>query len=371
MSGVSRRITRWWWSRAPGQSGKTTLARSEFAHLPYFNLEPPDTRLRIEADPRGFLESFPPGVILDAFQRIPDLASYIQVLANADPRRGRFILTGSRQLEVMNNVGQSLTGGVGQLRLLPLSMQELQGAGAAFQAKNPIERANFWMFSGFYPRIHDQLLPPSQFEKFVKRCAGRVGQVFLNLQNISQDLGISHATASRWLTILQATYIVHLVQPYHRQTSKRLIKSPKLYFYDKGLATWLNGIEAPTQLVTHPLRGYLFKNMVVMEALKYRFNRGLRDNLCIYRDSDGAEVDLVLEFAHGIYPIEIKAGVTVSPDYFKEFKHLAKIVAPPPGRPPNGGGLVYGGNDVWEQAGTQIVGFEHLAALMQACGADA
>ncbi len=375
----------------PRQSGKTTLARNTFAHLPYFNLEAPDTRARIEADPRGFLESFPQGVVLDEFQRTPELVSYIQVLSDANERNGRFILTGSQQLEVMSKVSQSLAGRSGLLRLLPLSMEELQAADALPEAQSGLAQANRWMFSGFYPRIYDQRLPPAQvlgdyfatyvqrdvrslanvadiaqFEKFVRLCAGRIGQV-LNLQNLAQDLGVSHATAGRWLTILQATYVVHLVQPYHWRTSKRLVKSPKLYFYDVGLATWLNGIENEQQLVTHPLRGHLFENLVIIEALKYRYNRGLRDNLYFYRDSDGAEVDLLLEYAQGIYPIEIKSGSTVNPDYFKGLKHLARLV----GQPPNGGGLVYGGADAWSQAGTQVVGLNQLGALLEACGAGA
>ena len=374
----------------PRQSGKTTLARSEFAHLPYFNLEAPDTRLRIEDDPRGFLESFPQGLILDEFQRLPDLASYIQVLADADPRKGRFILTGSQQLEVMGKVSQSLAGRVGLLKLLPLSLEELETAGIAPKRKMAgLEQANALIYSGFYPRIHDQRLPASQalsdnfatyvqrdvrslaqiadlsqFEKFVRLCAGRVGQI-LNLQNLAQDLGVSHATAGRWLTVLQASYIVHLVQPYAWRTTKRLVRSPKLYFYDVGLACWLSGIENAAQLQTHPLRGPLFENMVMMEALKFRLHRGLRDNLYYYRDSDGAEVDLVLEFANGIYPIEIKSGATVNPDYFKGLKHLARLV----GAAPNGGGLVYGGLDAWQQAGTQVVGLRQVPALLHACGA--
>lgn len=394
----------------PRQSGKTTLARSQFPALPYFNLEAPDVRMRIEADPRGFLESYPDGLILDEFQRLPQLASYIQVLADSSTRCGRFILTGSQQLEVMSKVSQSLAGRAGLLKLLPLSIEELQARNANIPvldtspaadgmppahgmpaAEGTLERQ---MYTGFYPRIYDRQLPPSQvlsdyfatyvqrdvrslanvadiaqFEKFVGLCAGRVGQL-LNVQNIAQDLGITHVTASRWLTILQATYIVHLVQPYHWRSTKRLIKSPKLYFYDVGLACWLNGIQSAAQLRTHPLRGLLFENMIMMEALKYRWHRGLRDNLYFYRDSDGAEVDLILEFAHGIYPIEIKAGETLSTDSFKGLKHLAKLVAAAPAKPPNGGGLVYGGSQHWQQAGAQVVGFKHVAALLKACGAD-
>jgi uncharacterized protein len=192
----------------------------------------------------------------------------------------------------------------------------------------------------------------------------------LNLQNLSQDLGITHLTAQRWLSVLQASYIVHLVQPFHWRTTKRLVKSPKLYFYDVGLATWLNGIQSKEQITTHPLRGAIFENMVIMEALKFRLNRGLHNNLFFYRDSDGAEVDLVLEFSNGIYPIEIKSGLTVSSDYFKGLRHMSKLFANPPAELPNGGALIYGGSEDWQQLGTQIIGYRRTADLLRACAAD-
>ena len=367
----------------PRQSGKTTLARTVFPQMPYVNLEAPDTLRLAQADPRSFLAQFPDGMILDEFQRAPELVSYIQVLADEDPRPGRFILTGSQQFEVMSKVSQSLAGRVGLLRLLPFSFEELRASGVN------TDNAARWMFSGFYPRIHDRKLPPAQalsdyfatyvqrdlrellnvpdlamFESFVRLCAGRTGQL-LNLQNLAQDLGISHTTARRWLTVLQASYIVHLVQPYHWRTTKRLMKSPKLYFYDTGLAAWLIGIQSAQQLLTHPLRGGLFENMVMMDALKFRWHRGLRDNLFFYRDSEGAEIDLLLEFGHGVYPIEIKAGATINPDYFKGLRHFSKLVS----AAPNGGGLVYGGSERWLHNGTQIVPFDDVDALLTACGA--
>lgn len=369
----------------PRQSGKTTLARTVFPQMPYVNLEAPDTRRLAQADPRSFLAQFPDGVILDEFQRVPDLVSYIQVLADDDPRPGRFILTGSQQFEVMSSVSQSLAGRIGLIRLLPFSFEELRAGGV------PAGSATQSMFSGFYPRIHDRHLPPAQalsdyfatyvqrdvrallniadlaqFETFVRLCAGRTGQL-LNLSNLAQDLGITHVTARKWLTVLQASYIVHLVQPYHWRTSKRLIKSSKLYFYDTGLAAWLIGIQSAQQLATHPLRGGLFENMVMMDVLKFRWHRGLRDNLFFYRDSEGAEIDLLLEFGHGVFPIEIKAGATINPDYFKGLRHFAKLVS----AAPNGGGLVYGGSERWLHSGTQLVPFDDADALLVACGADA
>jgi uncharacterized protein len=371
----------------PRQSGKTTLVKSQFPELPYFNLEAPNTRSRIESDPVSFLEAHADGVIIDEFQRSPEIASYIQVAADKSPKNGRFILTGSQQFEVMSKVSQSLAGRVGLLKLLPLALEELGNEGS----KNSLDGT---LHKGFYPRLFDQKIPPqqaysdyfatyvqrdvralvnisdlSQFEKFVRLCAGRIGQV-LNLQNLSQDMGINHATAQRWLTVLQASYIVHLTQPFHWRTTKRLIKSPKLFFYDVGLAAWLNGMQSPEQITTHPLRGALFENMVMMEVLKFRLNRGLHDNLFFYRDSDGTEVDLVLEFSNGIYPIEIKSGATVSTDYFKGLRHLKKLFREPMQEPPNGGGLIYGGTDAWQQFGTQIVGYGRTADLLKACAAD-
>ena len=368
----------------PRQSGKTTLARSAFPEMPYVNLEAPDVRRLAQADPRGFLARFPSGVLLDEFQRAPELVSYIQVLADEDPRAGRFVLTGSQQFEVMSKVSQSLAGRAGLIRLLPFSFEELRLGGF------PAGDASQWMFSGFYPRIHDRNLPPAQalgdyfatyvqrdvrellniadlalFETFVRLCAGRTGQL-LNLSNLAQDLGISHVTARKWLTVLEASYVVHLVQPYHWRTTKRLMKSPKLYFYDTGLAAWLIGIQSPQQLATHPLRGGLFENMVMMDALKFRWHRGLRDNMYFYRDSEGAEIDLLLEFGHGVFPIEIKAGATINSDYFKGLRHFSKVVS----APPNGGGLVYAGDQRWLHKGTQIVPFDDVDALLTACGAD-
>jgi uncharacterized protein len=278
----------------PRQSGKTTLVRSEFPNLPYFNLEAPNIRARIEADPISFLDSHPEGVIIDEFQRFPEIASYIQVAADASQNNGRFILTGSQQFEIMSKVSQSLAGRVGLLKLLPFSLEEL---GHEHQ-KNSLDDV---LHTGFYPRLFDHRIPPQQaysdyFATYVQR-------------DVRALVNITHTTAQRWLSVLQASYIIHLTQPFHWRTSKRLIKSPKLFFYDVGLAAWLNGMQSIEQISTHPLRGALFENMVMMEALKFRLNRGLYDNLYFYRDSDGAEVDLILEFAHGIYPIEIKSGL--------------------------------------------------------------
>ena len=259
----------------PRQSGKTTLCRKAFPKLKYANLEAPDVRRFATEDPRGFLAAYSGGAILDEIQRVPELPSYIQEIIDAEKEPGRFILTGSQQFEVMNTISQSLAGRTALLKLLPFSLSELKQT----QFPGNIDRL---LLTGFYPRIHDQGLNPTQalgdyletyverdlrqlaavkdlslFERFLKLCAGRVGQL-LNLQSLGNDAGVSHSTARAWLTLLEASYIVLLLQPWHANLSKRLIKSPKLYFHDVGLAAFLLGLENETQVGRDPLQGQPF-----------------------------------------------------------------------------------------------------------------
>ncbi len=342
----------------PRQSGKTTLCRKVSPDMAYVNLESPDTRQFAISDPREFLSRFPEGAIIDEIQRVPDLVSYIQPMVDERQAPGQFILTGSQQLEVSNTINQSLAGRTALIRLLPLSVEELVHHGVVMTNDQ-------FLLRGFYPRIYDQGLNPTQalgdyletyverdirqlaairdlslFEKFIRLCAGRVGQI-LNLHGLANDVGVSHTTARSWITILEAGYIVFLLQPWFRNVSKRLIKSPKLYFYDVGLASYLLGLENEQQVGRDPLRGNLFENMVVIEVLKYRFHRGQRSNLNFYRDSGGNEVDLVLGMGNDVYPLEIKAGTTISPDYFKGLKAFARLF--PEKR--STAGLIYGGDD--------------------------
>lgn len=344
----------------PRQSGKTTLCRKVFPEYGYVNLEAPDIRSFAIDDPRGFLASHPDGVILDEIQRAPQLLSYIQAIIDNKSQAGQFILTGSQQFEVMNTISQSLAGRTALLKLLPFSLTELRTVYEPGSIDNLI-------LSGCYPRIHDQQLNPtqamgdyfetyverdlrqlsavkdlSQFERFVRLCAGRTGQL-LNLQSLGNDAGISHACARSWLTLLEASYIVFLLQPWYANVSKRLIKSPKLYFYDVGLASYLLGLENETQVSRDPLRGNVFENMVVIEALKFRYNRGKRNNLFFYRDSNGNEVDLLAQQGRDLSAIEIKAGATINPDYFKGLRQFRKTV----GEEWNvAAGVVYGGEDI-------------------------
>jgi len=350
----------------PRQSGKTTLCRKVFADKKYVSLENPDTRQFAREDPRGFLAGLPGGAVLDEIQHAPDLLSYIQTIVDADTHHGQFILTGSQQFEVPNAINQSLAGRTAILKLLPLSMEELQAVRAEFTT-------DLLLLTGFYPRIWKDGLEPSQalagyletyverdirqlisikdlslFQRFVTLCAGRVGQL-LNFNSLAADTGVSHQTARNWLTLLEASYIVFRLPPYFANISKRLIKSSKLYFYDVGLAAHLLGLENTRHVSRDPLRGNLFENMVVMEALKYRLHRGMRSNLHFYRDSNGNEVDLLLSLGPDLYPVEIKAGMTINRDFFRGLDYFAGIFPLPLGR-----GLVYGGDQTQQRTGTTV-----------------
>ena len=341
----------------PRQSGKTTLCRMAFPQLKYVNLEAPDQREFAESDPRGFLARLGTGAILDEIQRVPELPSYLQVLADEEGRNSLFVLTGSEQLRISESISQSLAGRTALLRLLPFSLAEREETGAG----NGIDEI---LYSGFYPRIHDQKLEPRQalgdyfethverdvrrigeirnlpgFRRFVRLCAGRVGQL-VNLASLGADTGVSHTTARHWLALLEASYIVFRLAPFHANIRKRLVKSPKLYFYDVGLASYLIGIERAGQIATHPLRGALFENAVVVETLKHRFNRGRRSNLFFFRDKSGLECDLFYETGDGIGAIEVKAGATIGSDYFRALKRVAQLLPRISSK-----AVVYGGAD--------------------------
>ena len=346
----------------PRQSGKTTLCREAFPDLDYVSLESPDRREFAIRDPRGFLGGFKGGAILDEIQRAPELVSYIQEMVDASRRNSVFVLTGSQQFRATEAISQSLAGRTGILRLLPFSIDE------AAQLEPQMDTDSM-LYRGFYPRIYDQDLDPTQalgdyfetyverdvrqiseirnlsgFRTFVRLCAGRVGQL-LNLQALGNDAGVSHTTTRQWLSVLEASYLVFLLPPLHANISKRLIKSPKLYFFDVGLASYLLGIENKNQLFTHPLKGALFENLVVIEALKHRYNRGLRSNLHFYRDSGGNEVDLVCAFADRLAGVEIKAGATVQSSFFAGLRRLSETLP----RPLSARILVHGG----DQEGTR------------------
>jgi len=365
----------------PRQSGKTTLCRHAF-DLPYVNLEAPDQRQFARQDPRDFLSGFPDGVIIGEIQRVPELTSYLQVLVDESGRTGQYVLTGSSDFNIRAATSQSLAGRTALFTLLPLSLAELSASGGEDLALDRM------LLHGGYPRVHDrELIPTSfyrdyvstymerdlrqlgmirnldQFQVFMQLCASNVGQL-LNLNRLGSDCGISQATAREWLNLLEASYVVFRLRPFHANIRKRLVKSPKIYFHDVGIAAFLLGISASEHLRTHPLRGALFENLAVTEVIKTVFNHDRRPEVCFYRDSNGNEVDLMLRAGStGWLPIEIKAGKTVNQDYFKGFRHLDGVLAMPEGKL-----LVYGGNmphtrrDVKIATAFQVAG--HVARIL-------
>lgn len=361
----------------PRQSGKTTVCRETFPDLAYVNLEAPDQREFAEADPRGFLARLSEGAILDEIQRVPDLLSYLQVLADEKGRNGLFILTSSEHFQLSEAIGQSLAGRTAVLRLLPFTLGERERTGAT-GALDDI------LYAGFYPRIYDQGIEPRQalgdyfetyverdvrrlgeirnvsnFQRFVRLCAGRVGQL-INLQSLGADAGVSHTTVRNWLDLLDRSYILFRLPPFHANVRKRLVKTPKLYFYDVGLAAHLIGIERPDQVATHPLRGPLFENMVAVEILKQRFNLGRAANLSFFRDSRGLECDILFETASGTGAIEIKSGATVTTDFFTALNAVAKVV---PDITMNA--VVYGGAIRQSRSAGEVVPFDDLHGFLE------
>ncbi|ARS39431.1 AAA family ATPase [Sphingobacteriaceae bacterium GW460-11-11-14-LB5] len=341
----------------PRQSGKTTLTRNVFPDKPYVSLENPDTRLYAEDDPRGFLSQFPDGAILDEAQRTPKLFSYIQQILDESTSKGKFIITGSNNFLLQESIVQTLAGRVAYIKLLPLSISELKSANM-FN-----ENVNGFILKGGYPPIYDQNIPPNKwhqnyintylekdvrqiknitnlslFERFLRLCAGRIGQL-LNMNSLGIEVGVDSKTIASWIGVLESSFVIHLLKPHHQNFNKRIVKMPKLYFYDTGLATALLGIQNELQLDTHPSKGSLFENMVIIEMLKSRFNLGLPDNLYFWRDNVGNEIDVLIDEAGTLYPIEIKAGKTINTDYFKGINFWNKLTSG------TGGTIIYAGSE--------------------------
>jgi predicted AAA+ superfamily ATPase len=327
----------------PRQSGKTTLVKAVFPDWRYVSLEEPDVREFALTDPRGFIAAYSENTIIDEAQRTPDLFSYIQTHVDEIRREGVYVLTGSFNFGLMEGISQSLAGRVAILELLPFSFSELDRA-----ERLPVSIEEL-MYTGCYPRIYDRNLDPhewyanyvttylerdvrqvknvtnlSVFQRFLKMCAARSGQI-LNLSALGDDCGITHNTAKSWLSVLEAGYIVYLLKPHHKNFNKRLIKSPKLYFYDTGLLSYLLGVPSSQVLTTHASRGHVFETWVVSEILKGRIHRGLRENIYFWRDSAGHEIDCIVDQGDRLIPFEIKSGKTVSPDFFKGLRVWSKI----------------------------------------------
>ena len=362
----------------PRQSGKTTLARNAF-DLPYVNLEAPDERDFVLSDPRGFLASHPDGAVIDEIQRAPDLASYLQVRVDETNRPGQFLLTGSHNFAVREQLSQSLAGRTALLTLLPFSRSEL------IDADVPCGGYFDHILAGGYPRIRDAGLDPTnfhrdyvgtylerdlrqlsavrniaQFQTFMRLCAANIGQV-LNLNRLAGDCGISQTTATEWLNLMEAGYVLYRLQPYFTNTRKRLVKRPKLYFHDTGVACFLLGLTAAKHIESHPLRGALFENHVINEVLKHDLNRNRAAQLHFFRDGNGNEVDLLYSRGPKLAPIEVKSGQTIGSDWFKGIDHFARHF------PVVGGAVIYAGEASQHRSdGRAVLPADELPAYLEA-----
>jgi predicted AAA+ superfamily ATPase len=355
----------------PRQSGKTTLARQAFPDKPYFSLEDLEIRQRFMADPRQFFALLPDGAVLDEVQRCPEIFSYLQGVVDERARMGGFVITGSQQFGLLGNITQSLAGRVGLVHLLPLSVRELRGAGLAstsleqtvwmggypalFDQRRQLDKPTQWLSAyatTYLERDVRQLLEVSKlslFQRFLVMCAARTGQL-LNLSALATDCGISHTTARSWLTVLEASYVVYLLQPHHENFGKRLVKMPKLYFLDTGLLCHLLRIDSPQTLATHALRGSIFESWVVGETLKHRWNQGLPADIYFWRDNHGVEIGLLYQHNGKLHAVEIKSGTTFATDWLhacQRWKRYAGTAAADPV-------LVYGGQDSYSLQGVQV-----------------
>lgn len=360
----------------PRQSGKTTMVKHLFGNLPYYSFENPDTRALVESDPRAFLKKNNEGAVMDEVQHIPALLSYLQQIVDEQSDKVKFILTGSNQFSLMDKVTQSLAGRTAIITLLPLSLTEID--------KTAMQLTDELILQGFYPGVHMHRLNPykayrnytetylerdlrnliqvkelSLFRKFIRICAGRVGNL-VNLSAIANETGVAVNTVKAWITLLEASYIAYLLQPWADNISKRVIKSPKIYFYDVGLLCFILGIENANQLSRDPLRGAIFENMIVSELIKSRFNKGLDSNLYFYRDSHHNEVDIVLKHGSMLQPIEIKSAQTFHPEFLKRFRNFQKTFPDRMIDPV----LVYDGEQEQKVLGIELVNFRNMKKLI-------
>ena len=327
----------------PRQSGKTTLVKKVFHTKKYISLENPDVRVYASDDPRGFLENLPNGAILDEIQRVPELFSYLQEIIDNSTQKGLFILTGSNNFLLQENIAQTLAGRVAYITLLPFSVNELAKTKYKFQTDNE------YLYYGFYPPVYDQNIPPADwypnyiktyierdvrqikninnllvFEKFMQILAGRTAQE-LNLNAISIEVGVDVKTIKSWIGILESSFIIHLLKAHHQNYNKTIVKRPKLYFYDVGLVCSLLGIKKIEHLDNNPFRGALFETMVVADIFKFFANKGINPPLYYWRDKTGHEIDLIIDNHNEIIPIEIKAGKTFMKQWFKNLNYWKKL----------------------------------------------
>lgn len=339
----------------PRQSGKTTLIRKVFSHKPYISLELPEERTMALNDPRQFLSRFPKGAILDEIQRAPELFSYLQQVLDETTETGLFILSGSNNFLLLESITQSLAGRVVYLDLLPFSLVEnkripeyvLNLNEVIFKGGYPaitVNKVNTYQWFSSYVRTYIErdvrliknISSLELFQRLLYLCAGRIGQQ-INLTNLANEVGTDHKTIQSWLGIMQASYILYFLPPYFNNFKKRIIKAPKLYFYDTGLACSLLGIDTAEQVTNNKSRGFLFENWVIMEVMKNRFNKALRANLFYFRDSAGNEVDLIIDQGGKQIPMEIKSAETINESFFKNLLYFDKLTG-------TKGMLIYGGD---------------------------
>lgn len=361
----------------PRQSGKTTLTRLVFPDYHYVSLEDPEEREFATRDARRFLGRFKEGVIIDEAQRVPHLFSYIQTIVDLEGKVGRFILTGSQQFLMLSKVSQTLAGRIALLRLLPLSLSELRGT-RPLEPDRLLQHSRTGppgitlekiLFKGMYPRIHDRNLNAhewyggylrtyverdvrdvlrigdlSTFQDFVRLCAGRSGQL-LNLSSLAADCGITHPTARAWISVLEASSLVYLLRPHYRNFSKRIIKTPKLYFLDCGLLCYLLRVRNEEDLAVHPLRGSIFETFILSEIHKIFAHSGEEPPLHFWRDQTGHEIDLLIDLGRNLIPVEIKSARTVAADFFNGLKYWMSLK----GNTAKEGILVYGGEESYDR----------------------
>ncbi len=361
----------------PRQSGKSTLVRQVFPAYRYINLEVPSSRRFAEEDPEGFLRSLGNQVILDEIQQVPDLLSYIQAIVDEARIPGQFILSGSQNLLLLESVSQSLAGRVAIFSLLPFSLEEIQDTPFG------LPEYEHYLLKGFYPRIYDLDLNPTEwlldyiqtyverdlrqvinvsnlsaFRQFLEVCAGRIGQL-VNLSDMGSLVGISHTTAQKWLSVLQTSYIVHLLRPYHRNYNKRIVKTPKLYFYDTGLACALLNLRSEDDLNRHFAKGALFENFVINELLKNHINRHLHPGSYFWNAAGNHEIDLLFDKGGRLYPIEIKAARTISAHFFDNLRYFQALS----GARPEESFLVYGGDAPQQRSVARVLSWRQLGAI--------
>lgn len=362
----------------PRQSGKTTLVRKLLPKYRYVSLEDLDMRSYAQKDPRGFLDEYDKRVIIDEAQLVPDLFSYLQGVVDHNQIMGHYILTGSQHFLLHEKISQSLAGRAGFLHLLPLSVAELH------HAKVPLRFPEETFFKGFYPRLYASKVDIADwysnyirtyverdlrmikniqdlgaFQTFIKLCAARTGQI-LDLTSIGNDCGVSHNTVSGWIGILEASFIIFLLRPYYRNFGKRLIKSPKIYFYDTGLLCHLLNIGSVDQLTTHYLRGGIFESYVLSELMKHQYNRGLEPCLYFWRDQQGKEIDCIVESGSRLIACEIKSSKTISSDFFAHLEYWQKIS----GTHPPDSYLVYGGKTSQKRSQATVLAWDAVTKVI-------